>query len=383
MVSSVFSVIFSAFFEPRDISIQSVAFFDLCFLLCLFSLTNFKYEKVRVKKYEVDNFYHFLFLLGIISILPLIENTIYVVHSYFNNSSDSVIDMYNAKMDVDTDAKSLVTWMSAPGRILNSIINKFTQLSYVLFFIVLSNKKLKTKYLMLCFIPILNALMYAIARSGRGAVVFAVLYMVFLYLLFKDYIGEELKHKLKKAFIVVFGFFACVLVMLTIIRHANSVTDKTMLVSVSLYLGEGQVRFFDEMWNIHVNTAGDNSFSFFKYIFGEDTFVNNLERREYWNINKTGVDPRFFYTFIGDIYSDLGKYSILLYGIVFFVIRKCLKRPISICTFYILCVFCYILINGITIYPFKIYALTSNVFIGLIVLFVLTKIHTNTYITNK
>ena len=283
-------------------------------------------------------------------------------------------------MDVNTDAKSLVTWLSAPGRILNSIANKFTQLSYVLFFIVLSNKKLQVKHLTLCFIPILNALMYAMARSGRGAVAFAVLYMVFLYLLFKNSIAEELRNKLKKAFFVVFGFFSCVIIMLTIIRYSNSLGDKTMLVSVSLYLGEGQVRFFEEMWNIHVNTAGDNSFSFFKYIFGEDTFINNLERREYWNANKTGVEPLYFYTFIGDIYSDIGKYSIILYGILFAIIHRCLKTHISVYAFYMLCVFCYILVNGFTIYPFKIYALTSNVFIGLLVLYVLTKIHTNTSI---
>lgn len=383
MVSSVFSFIFSIYFKPRNISFQPIMFFDLCFLLCLFSLTDFKYNNVRIRKCSVENFYRFMYILGVISILPLFENGVYVVQSYFNHSSDSVIDMYNTKMDVDTDAKSLITWLSFPGRIFNAIVNKFTQLSYILFFIILERKRLKLRQLIICLLPILNTLMYAMARSGRGAVSFTLLYMVFLFLLFKDFIEEELRNKLKVVFIAVFGFFICVVIMLTIIRYTNSMTDKTMLLSVSLYLGEGQLRFFDEMWNIHVNTAGDNSFSFFKYIFGGDTFVNNLDRREFWNINKTGVDPRYFYTFIGDIYSDLGKYSIILYGILFVIIRRCLKKTISVCTLYMLCVFCYILINGFTMYPFKIFSLTSNVFIGLLTLYVLTKKPINTNIVRK
>lgn len=377
-ISSVFSLFFYFILEPDDMTIPGLVFFDVCYMLCILSVRDLSNVTVNVSASQVNAIYKFMILLGVISVLPFFENLVQVITSFFSDSSsEDLLDIYNQKMDQDTDMRQLTNWLSWPGRICNSIVCRFQQLSYFLFFILLCFRTLKMKDMLLCALPILEPLLYGIAKSGRGAVVFAFIYLIFLFLVFMNMLNENTKRNLVRYFIIFGGGFGILLLILTAARLSSAYTDNTAFMSFSLYMGEGQVRFLDEMWNIKQHTMGDNSFSFFKSFIGESTFTNNLDRREFWSFSKTGVDPRFFYTFIGDIFSDLGYYSLLLFGGIHLVIKKNLRKStIGICTLFMICVFCYIMVNGFTIYPFKIYDLTLNIFTCLGVLIVITNIGT-------
>lgn len=376
LISSVFSLFFYYILEPSNMTISGLVFFDVCFFLCVFSVRGLNNVKVNISTSQVNAIFKFMVFIGVISVLPFFENLVQVITSFFSDSSsEDLLELYNQKMDRDTDIRQLTNWLSWPGRICNSIVCRFQQLSYFLFFILLGYCNMKKKDIILIALPILDPLLYGIAKSGRGAVIFAFIYLIFLFLVFKDKIKKITKKILFRFFMILGGGFGVLLLILTVARLSSDTTESTAFMSFSLYIGEGQVRFLDEMWHIKQHTMGDNSFSFFKSILGESTFTNALDRREFWNFQKTGVDPRFFYTFIGDIFSDLGYYSILFFGVIHFVIKKSLgKGTVGICTLYMVCVFCYVMVNGFTIYPFKIYDLTLNILTCLGVLIVLTNV---------
>lgn len=128
------------------------------------------------------------------------------------------------------------------------------------------------------------------------------------------------------------------------------------------------------MWYTNAFTEGDNCFSFFKNLFGLDTFIDYLERREYWG-PRTGVDPVRFYTFIGDIYSDLSYFVIPLLLLIVYYLRRMVvnKNVVSLFKVYLLYSWGYICVTGITCYTLKTYQSMIDFIFSLFIIYIISK----------
>lgn len=376
VVSSIFSVLYfnAMYFGDNTFYIEPLIYFDICILLFVAPLPKLQSMAIEDSDITINNINRLMLLLGIISILPFVENIIYLLTTYSAQDS-SIVDMYQDKMDADVDAKKLITWLSWPSKICQSINSKFEYLTpFLLFYIMTKNTDLKDWRFLVYSIAVINPVIFGVNRSGRGAAFAFILTIVFLYLFFKKNIVYRPSKKVKICALGALGCVISALLIITILRFNNSTTQDDLLIWSSLYLGEGQVNFMTQMWDgLKMSTLGDNSFSFFKQLIGSDTFTDMLDRREYWNENKIGISPVRFYTFIGSWFYDFRYYTIVFVCILSFLMNKMLNNKISIVKLFVIYLYCRIFYTGFTIYPYLISALTMNIFISIAALYICTK----------
>ena len=308
-------------------------------------------------------------ILGVMSLLPFLEHVVYMVNT-FSVASTSILDMYEDKMD---GKSNIITWLDPLAYFFYGIVGNFRYIMIFLLFILFCVKKYINKWkLILYCVAVLNPIVGSINTSGRGSFFFFLITLLILYFLLKRVIIVNIPHVLKMFFFSVIFLFSFAVVLITLIRNDGS--DYSAWLWSSLYFGEGQVNFFQDMWNIKRFTEGDNSFAYFKYILGLDTFKDFLDRREFWNISKTGVDPVRFYTFIGDWFSDIGFNTFLLVLILSLgIVRIVRKDKWNLLNLYTVYIYSYIICTGFTYYSLKAYFNTYQVVLGAILLFLMTK----------
>lgn len=360
------SIILGGFLK---IDIWPVLFLDICLVIYVYPLIRIKVLQLNISTSTIRNIEYLMLLLGLFSVLPFIEHFIYMFDT-FSVASNSIVDMYEDKMD---GKSNIITWLDPFSFFCYGILGNFRYIMvFLLFILFCKKKKINNWKLLLYSIAVLNPIIGSINTSGRGSFFFFLITLVILCGLLYKVFTIKISRALKLSFLTVIILFASAVILITILRNDGS--EYNAWIWSSLYFGEGQVNFFQDMWNIRTYTEGDNSFSYFKYIFGFDTFIDYLDRREFWNIAKTGVDPVRFYTFIGDWFSDIGYYTLLLIIIlslwIHYIIRK---NNWTLINLYVVYVYCYVLCTSFTCYSLKTYFNTYHIVLGGIILFVLTK----------
>lgn len=376
IVSSVFTLIYTYFVLEGYVSFNywPVLYWDICYLIYLFPVLKIDIQNIDVSDKYINYSIKILTFLGVLSLLPLWENLVHLIQNYSDQSS-AILEMYEDKMNV-TNTKNLITWLSPIGKILHDFVSKFTFSGLLLFFIIATKREYIPKAKLLLFFSFFfNTICYTLNCSGRGGVVEFALVVVVLYILFRKLIILEISKTIQIAVSSgVVGIVMC-MVILTVIRTDSHVGNEgEYWLSTSLYLGEGQVNFFENMWNCKASAQGDYCFSFIKSVLGFDTFIDYRERREYWNINIVGYDPVRFYTFIGGWFADLKLFTILFIFILSSLLYKRLKKcngtfdPI---TLYMIFIYLDILVMGFSIFNFMVYSKFRSVVTMFVYLYIL------------
>lgn len=376
----VISSIASIFFYLSDplpfkrLSLLPYFYFELCFIITIYPIAKFNTNSIshiRIRNIRLYNY--FIVLLSVVAIIPFIENLIQVISTYSNSNSAALFNLYSEKIVDGFNAAKNAKWLSPIGLILNSVTLKFQPIGLLLLFYYLT-KPNKNKYLLGgVIIACLNPILFGMAMAGRGAITFFILTFIFMVLLFKNLLNPSVRKK-----IFFYSSVFCILGILglsvmTLVRYNESFAYASIFDWINLYLGEGTLNFNSKMWHIRQNTLGDNSFSFFSYYVNENAIVELVKKEEYWSESKTGVDPVRFYTYIGDIFSDLGPYFTLIFLLfISIIVRKLTKkkRVISFTSLYAFITFYYMILCGFTIYPYKQFPITQNVIIGFILCFI-------------
>jgi oligosaccharide repeat unit polymerase len=367
-VSSIMSVFYVMAWGSFDrVSIYPYLYLWICFLIFLYPISKFNPKCLNDIKVENHLFLKWLIIgLSIIAILPLIENTIQAI-SVLTSGGDIISEMHSQRNNIGYDYDKAQYWLDPVGKICNSVTMKFVPLLPLLLIYSIVTKAKKAVIVGLIVLN-LNPIMFNIAFGGRTSAAFFVMSAIFLVLLLKEQIPKK---NLKRIF--VYGCIVCVglIVMMIVIANLRfSDSTESSFDILSLYLGEGMPNFNNSMWNIRMGTTGDNSFSFFKYIFGFDAITENTLRREHWHEGVTGVDPVRFYTIIGDWFSDLGAVGTFLLVVLLSVfIRKISRKKdsISFTSLYLFLSFCDIVLSGFTFYKYKMFPISVNFFVGLLI----------------
>ena len=375
-VSSVFTYVYTILVLEGYLTFNflPVLYWDLCFLIYLFPLLGIKIEDINVSNKFVDVSIKVLTILGILSILPLVENLFHLISNYASQSS-AIVEMYEDKMDVDNKA-NLITWLSPLGMYLHNLVAKFTFPGLVLLFIIATKKEyIPTSRLVVILCLYVNTISFALNNSGRGTVVEFFLITFAFFILFREKIILNIPRTLRLSVLSVVGGIIACMVILTMLRSGGDEADTfDTWAGISLYLGEGQVNFFENMWESKTSTLGDYSFSYVKDLFGFETFQNYLDRRDYWNESRVGYDPVRFYTFIGGWFSDLRHFTILFVIIISFLFLKMLRRSNGVFTplsLYAIYIYIDIILMGFAFFNFMVYAKFRQAVVAFIYLFVL------------
>lgn len=376
-ISSFFSLIF--YFEVnRYTNLQIIPFVFL--ILCLwFSFIPFTFKQNELKKIELGDpvlFERAMLVLGLLSILPFLENLIHIISTYAGSNTDVLSEVYEEKMSGDLNKDQYINWFSTPGRILNSINLKFQSGMLFFLFLYVCQSKINKFIFLSLIIAVINPILFQLGMSGRSALVFTFLNAGLLFFLLKNLIPQKIKASLLTFGVLILIFGIILFFIITLSRYSNNegASSVSFLGWISLYAGEGALNFNNFMWHTKAYTQGDNCFNFFKAILGMDTFTNILERRAYWG-PRIGINPAIFYTFVGDLFSDLSYFVAPFIFFIGITLNKFIKRDgtISLIKMFLLYSWGYLCISGITFYTYK--AITSMIdfTVSCIFVFILSK----------
>jgi len=339
--------------------ILPAVFLYICILICIHPIL--KYHEIKhLRKFKIEKntpiIEIFTLILAIFSVIPCIENFILCLNSSVDSSSISLGSIYANEINLDEG----LSWL---GRKLNWLINTFQFVIPVLLFFELSKNRIRKYVVFGLILAILSILFNSYANASRVGIARVLFYLIICYYLCRPYIPLKRNTRIKNIGILSLSFGIILLFLVTLSRFnydtvgKENEEDNALLTWISLYTGEGSLRFNMQMWSVTSHSNGDNSFSLIKNCFGLKTFKSNDERRSFYAA-KMDIETDVFYTFIGDFYSDLGILGTFILSILLSLILKIALNHLinsNIESIIIAAVLLNIYIFGFTYYPYKTY----------------------------
>lgn len=302
----------------NKISAIALGYIFASFLIYVQPLKNINLEGQLISPIVMDkNLVSILaIIIGIMSIIPFIENLNVVLSKSFLDFADA----YQLKQSESVDVRS---HLSTIGRFCNGIINWFRYITPVLFFWSIAERKSKWIIIASSF-AFLNPICLSLISGGRGALYGAMMTIVFNFLLFKKSFPKNVLQRIKIIGVVLIALFSIMLFIMTFDRADGDQSLATQ--QIYRYVGEGFVNFSETGWYVEKNTNGHSiingtGFTFFRYL--SDFFLS----RDFSRLgNVTGFRMYVYYTVFGDFFIDFGFVGGLLFNAL-----------LSLCFFFVVC----------------------------------------------
>ena len=193
-------------------------------------------------------------------------------------------------------------------------------------FYQLTRLKKRKKLILLLVLGSLASCLDSFMGGHRFVIVLTIINYSVYYLLFRNLLSNSVREKIKKIAIVFLVIVVLCLSAVTLARFASGKSDLDLMTWVTLYSGEGPLRFNLQAWNMPIHTEGDNTFTVIKDLLGFDAPNTFEERTIKWG-GKHGLWYMVYYTAIGDVFFDFGivgtaLFSIMLALISFYLINN-------------------------------------------------------------
>lgn len=298
----------------RDISGWALVYLFIGFCIFMRPLQTYpSIKNIGVPKFgKIDLIFVGIIFLGIISVIPFIEN----LKQALVMSGQNMADVYFDRQGGTADMRS---HLSSVGRFCNGIVSWFQFILPLAPFYLIQQRK-RWYWILLATLGAVNPVLLSVIFGGRGALFQTFCVFAFNFLLFKD----SFTLKVRKTIIIVgsvfLGLLVAVLAIMTIARAGGD--DATALAGVFRYLGEGFVNFAEAGWYISNHTDGYSIFNGTGYTFWKDVSPY-FESRDYIGLeNITHIRMYVYYTMMGDAFIDFG----VIGGLLFLIILACLFR---------------------------------------------------------
>lgn len=376
LISALFSIYFIqniSAFAVLNVNENKMHFAPFCFLffnilLCAYPLIHFD-EPLGTLKVDIQQSEHifkqFTLLLSPFVIYAFVSLCIHDI----NLNTSALADIY-----ADTsEGKSSFAGMSWLGKKCTVLMSYLSYIWPIAFFVCLSSENGKK----LAVIPLLGvfcSFLISYATGARVGIFRSALYFFIVYLLFKSSLDVNTVKRLNIAILSAVGGIILLFALITISRFADTKDD--VFSWISMYAGEGALRFSENAWDLSKTSNGDMCFSLIKQILGFDTFTDNNLRRDFYEV-RLRIPTKIFYTYIGDWYIDLGLVpTVLLSCIMSYCIMRIIKNAIfrecfSLMQVLILAVLVQIIAFGFTYYSAKTYTVQLDLLRTFLVLWVL------------
>lgn len=360
LVSSVFSLLFyetRILFQVIDINLSALLYFQFCSLIII--LPYIYYSKdlsvISISTYpKIGKLYGILrFMLPFVAFV-----TIECIYGALTTNASSLSDVYETSYD--SGGKEHVGYsLSWISQHIYHFIGRLYYLWPIILFECLRYGGKMRKMAIVPFLCILSIILMSYISAARVGIVRIIMLVTIVFYFYRNSLDHVLLKKIIYFASIFGGLLVTLLAIISISRFTGMVnTDVTMLEWISLYFGEGVVRFSTYIWDLSRTSDGDTSFSLIKYFLGFDTFTDYYDRREFYE-GYFGIPTNIFYTFVGDWYQDFGRYIAALMccivSILEFMIlgRTCKKTEIGLGQVFVLGVISYFVMFGFMYYAFK------------------------------
>lgn len=357
--------------QIANIQITPFLFILSCVLICLwpFIINAHGMKKIGLAQYEDNNniIYYFLLLSSPLLIWAIIELSYAAIHTEIS----ALVEIYD-------DRQKMKTKLSGVGYICVGYMRQFDLIWPILFFYCVSKAGRYKKFAYVALLGTLCMCLDGYIGASRAAIVRQIIYFICVYFMCKNTLSKTLNRRItvfSGGLLAVVGMF---LIAITISRFSSGNSSVDILTWISLYSGEGVLRFSEYIWDLDQVSYGDTNFSFVKSCLGLDTFTINDMRREYYAL-KFNIPTHIFYTYIGDMTMDLGKpltlvFFIAISSMINSTIRKSLNRGYYTYTsLYWLSVYSLMIIFGIMYFFCKTYYTEMRVFIDFILIWIMQR----------
>ncbi len=355
-LSAVFGVILynSSLSFFTNLQIVPALFLFFLFLVIIYPIIRFDNSTIEKISCNYRLVYWLSIFIGLVSIVPSAEIT-YLLATVSRMDKSVFSEIHTMKNTGDGAINTLQ--LSAISRPFYFFVYRLSDISPILLFLQFAAPKKDWRIIVLLLLSIYCVNGMGIIQGGRRSITQTALYIIGLYFIFKKFLPINVKKAIRIYGVILLAGIIAVFLFLTFARFTENKFESrgTVIEWISLYAGEGPLNFNKYIWNMHGTTNGDYCFSYFKQLFGLDSFNNNIERRDYWAL-KTNIPQYIFYTFIGNIIEDFGKFwggiFLIFVSLILGNLFKMRGRQLKISNLIILCLWANIVLSGITFYAY-------------------------------
>lgn len=339
----------------NDIELAPLLYLFFCLNICMFPLYRHSNQLSKLKlevSYKGDSI-----LLQFVRLTSpfIIEAFIEIAVIAMGTKTSSLGVLYETTND------SVGMQLTFLGRKTMAICRWFSYLWPIFFFYFWGKGKKNRKYAIIALLAFSTLILESYAGASRVGIVRNLMYFFIVFLIYKATLPVAEKKKIARLFSVGVPLLIVLLALITISRFNYGYSgDSDILTWITLYSGEAPIRFCQYLWDIKQTMEGDNTFSLFKELLGLDTITDLEQRRDYWG-GRIGIPNEIFYSWIGDIYFDLGRIGTVVYVIIFslsleFYLKRIIRRGfLTLSSVLIMSMLLLILEFGIMYMTFKVY----------------------------
>lgn len=336
----------------HDLTFAPFLYLFVCFFITLLPLLSSREDVCVIYTTKKHLLYPFLWILAVCALFPFLESLFYLIKLVITGQFMTMAANYD-----DISAGNIqafqVSYISNGILVLLTCMKLITP---ILFFYVYQNVK-ASKYLKIgLFIASITPAVNNMCNGGRVQTVFIALYYIALYLLFKEALNESTRKLLKKISLYIFVVIGTAFIAMTVGRFVlgDKFGGGSALDFIFQYTSEGMFNFDNSMYYVNNNTGGFATSWRIMYHLG----LTDILPKDYVDFvtGRLGIPGWWFYTYIGDLYSDFGLVGTLLwistFAFVFSLIR--LQKKMNIADLFLYSIYLHIVVNGLFYYPHKI-----------------------------
>lgn len=259
--------------------------------------------------------------MSIFSILPFVE--LVIKSSQISLASSFFGQMY------EIEADKAYYLFSAPAKFSFALIRHTGTMSLLLFFYLLTFEKKNTFLILGTFTSFMTMALFSILCGSRGGLIGWLCAFVFYLLLFRGSLSSGSYKVIKNISYVFLAGVVMVFIYISFSRvgYGDSYQSRSFSTDrwIAQYLGMGFLYFSDTVWNMTKFADGDQNFGLLKSwlgLYNYETYSDYISYMEKY----LGVKLTEFYTFIGDIYCDLGRIGTVVYSLLFYSVSRLVCR---------------------------------------------------------
>lgn len=209
--------------------------------------------------------------------------------------------------------------------VIVNILSSGTYILLLLFFYSLCflNKSKLFNYSL--FVGSLSPAVFGMLTVDRSKLFFWVLLFYLLYTLFRNFIGKKQKKVLFPIFALTIIIFVGYFLSVTISRFDN--LDHGAEGGFITYAGQSFINFCNLWDNLNLKETNYNRIfpMFYKYILNDNTSASEWCDHVF---SMTGINVNVFFSSIGHFLVDVGRLSVFIYALTFYIIASLLVTPI-------------------------------------------------------
>ena len=313
--------------------------------ICLFILPYIKQAPTIIGLTNPKSIKSLTELCTIISI-TLVVLEIAILPAVINSFSIGIADLREGERAVQSSNPIMLIFIKLMD-FLNPLSFALLTIYFYLFTFVPGQRSTKT----LLLLASLSAPYFGILYGGRTQMTYWLMSLGFNYLLFNGYLNPQKRRSLNRYALVIVGLIIAYIGLATIERFGD--TSSGTQNSLLTYIGQPYWNFNNFIDNYH----SSGSISLYRiFPLSYSLLYGNLDLHTYRDLvaAQSGMDIGIFYTFIGDLYVDIGLVGMYMYAIVYFVITRLVlkKKTMALSDLLIVGLLFLIPLQGVFYYSF-------------------------------